>query len=262
MSEPVALRLPRFREVAIGTLDDLLRHVCVEQPCRHWIYRGVKDRSFRLVATLGRLQEYMSRQTDRDEIERAYLAGTHAALRPNDPNFPYDFALAAAAQHHGAPTRLLDWTKSPLIALYFAVEPKVAFDGTLIAANSDAAIYAAHCCPSFKDFRALQFPFGDEKLGSFAIEPPIASARVAVQQSVFTIAADATAPLEQQPSALVTEIIKFVLPQAIIDDAQRRLHRLGITRRMLFPDADGINSSLIADRALDEALAARCQVAA
>src|SRR2546422_6373760 len=40
----------------------------------------------------------------------------------------------AIAQHHGLPTRLLDWTYNPLVAAYFAVEEEVA--------ETDSAIYA------------------------------------------------------------------------------------------------------------------------
>ncbi len=60
------------------------------------------------------------------------------ALEPSIPDYEDHIAWLFLMQHHGMPTRLLDWTKSILVALYFVVSKYTSDDGELWAMYPDA----------------------------------------------------------------------------------------------------------------------------
>ncbi|WP_374131228.1 FRG domain-containing protein [Sphingomonas sp. 28-62-20] len=80
-----------------------------------WVFRGLGDVDFSLIPTIGRIPQYsLSR-------ELSVLASfrRRALQFANDAGFT-NWEYLALAQHHGVPTRLLDWTTNPLVAAYFA----------------------------------------------------------------------------------------------------------------------------------------------
>ena len=68
-----------------------------------------------------------------------------------------DWEWLALAQHHGLPTRLLDWTTNPLVAAYFAVEKEH---------NGDSAVYA-YRTRNFLNISDKPDPFKTKKFGKF-----------------------------------------------------------------------------------------------
>jgi hypothetical protein len=92
-----------------------------ERGTTSWVYRGLGDKSFELVPGVGRNGDYDPL------VERALLEifERRAVEFLNMGDFS-SWDTLALAQHHGLPTRLLDWTSNPLVAAYFAVvaEPK------------------------------------------------------------------------------------------------------------------------------------------
>lgn len=85
-------------------------------------YRGLSDADYRLETTLTRLGGPFT------ELERHLLRNFRKYARGVPDQFSSFWHLITIAQHHGLPTRLLDWTYSPFVAAHFATANHEQFD--------------------------------------------------------------------------------------------------------------------------------------
>lgn len=118
---------------------DYPTHLILHNPAQtHFLYRGIPDQEYALIPSLFRKQND-STDPQRMIENRTYLTwGNEKAIlqsfiqeASNYISLPTDQLLhwAEYAQHYGAPTRFLDWTSNPLVALYFACCNKKDCDG-------------------------------------------------------------------------------------------------------------------------------------
>jgi hypothetical protein len=163
----------------------------------------------------------------------------------------------ALMQHHGAPTRLLDWSTSPYVAAYFAVSHYQSNeDGALwcfcstTLRNAFTDKYRAHP-PAFEDDKAPQWYLDklDELQDSDAVLPLsfnyASSERVLAQQGKFTMS---FSPLRDQSTLIEGLGGDFVKKIIIPSDSKRefllRLRDINITAASLFPGVDGLGRSI------------------
>src|SRR5215203_143232 len=170
----------------------------------------------------------------------------------------------ALMQHHGAPTRLLDLTKSPYIASYFAFEfceekqdQNVAVWGFNIhyLKNRALSILSDEFGEALQESKNLinenlfeKIFYQNNKRLVFPVEPFRMNKRYSLQQSVFISTGISDVPLMDQLHFLGENmeqtVVKIEIPAACKKEALRELHQMNLHRASLFPDLDGYALSL------------------
>jgi hypothetical protein len=253
-----------IREVRVTSLGALIDHVTPSAPDpetgKHrdsGVYRGGSDASRGLLTSLDRLGGTSPAHTKRgleSHILRNFIRYSRAHLNPPPAN---EWELLFTAQHHGLPTRLLDWSYSPLVAAHFA---------TAEAGARDRAIWRlewqrVHRAFDFPDLALLiedleRLCGGDAGFSPFALfkrpsdarpfacmlEPPSLDARIIAQSAVFTLCSDTTRSFDTflEEHGLADALTRYVIPAADLERVRDQLDLVGMDERRLFPDLDGV----------------------
>jgi len=225
----------------ICSLPELLQRVVeLYTGSRFILFRGQRCQDWGLTPKIARTNFRVRYAGPTPEIEEKIfgefnrLAVPH--MGPRMISSPWD--QLALAQHHGLPTRLLDWSTNPMVGLWFAVEQPP-------EREQDAAVWA---------YEASEADFVKEEPSPFMIHrtvifrPHHHDSRIVAQSGWFT--AHRYQPESERFSSLERisarrpSLRKFVVPKQYFPSLRDDLARCGITRASLFPDLAGLCAHL------------------
>jgi hypothetical protein len=215
------------------------------------VFRGLARASFTNTSSLARLSG------DYPALERHLIRNFRKYAHQEAPG-PTEWDWMALGQHHGLPTRLLDWTFSPLVALHFA---------TASWPHDDAVLWAVDVAEAHRWLPgALRRAVDDE--GSllfttqllnrqaadvaeldrlrveepFALffEPPTLDARIANQAAVLSVIADARCHMQDWLRAHDGTCRAWRIPPTLKAEVRDRLDQANVNERVLLPGLDGL----------------------
>jgi hypothetical protein len=220
-----------------------------------FVYKGMCDARWTLSTTLMRLGG------NYHELEAHLLRNfkkyaTHSAVPTNS-----EWNWLAVAQHHGLPTRLLDWTYSPYVALHFATDNVELFD-------TDGVIWAVNFVKVHELLpRRLRTLLRRERSNSFAVETlgeaasnlaaleklshnefalffetPALDARIVNQYALFSLMSSPGTRLDEWLNKQGEDFARrIIIPADLKWETRDKLDQANITERVLFPGLDGLS---------------------
>lgn len=255
-----------IKTVTIRTLEEVMElfteQVYYEKEERYrsaFLYRGMPNSKFQLITSLER-----NCKGKKTELEKPILRNFAKYAIKDDPLLAGNvWRQMIVGQHHGLPTRLLDWTISPLTALHFATS------------GEDVSKMDKHDCVVWKiDYKELNSLLPElyqnmlkrenanlmsvdmlQKLvnciedydrdmkneAMLLVEPPSLESRIANQYSYFSIIPDAVDDIEEFLDHHTKNTVRYVIDKTIRWRIRDMLDQMNVNERILYPGLDGVS---------------------
>lgn len=222
-----------------------------------YAFRGLTDKDYKLESRLSR------HGGDFRKLEKHLLRNfkkyAHRSVVEKDSIWNW----LSVAQHYGLPTRLLDWTYSPFVAMHFATANLDSFDidGVIWAVNyveshrilpnklrdvldkEGANVFTVEMLfESIKSLEELEYLSDDPFVVFF--EPPSIDDRIVNQFAFFSLLSDSTVILNDWLKDRNDIWRKIVIPAGLKWEIRDKLDQANITERVLFPGLDGLSKWL------------------
>jgi hypothetical protein len=211
------------------TFKELHEHFQTYNP-QYCIYRGLSSIEHSLTTTLGRV--VLKEGDTHKAVEARSLRIFKERAIPFITTIPSnDWEWLALAQHHGLPTRLLDWTRNPLVALFFSVQT----DNN----NEQSAVYVLH--QRHQTIVNVEEHKNPLKMGGNSLRyiPSHVTQRIIAQNGLFTFhPGDPSRPFETD------DIDKIIIPAERRKIIKQELYRYGIHEASMFPGLDGLSGHI------------------
>lgn len=258
-----------IRTIRIETMEQLMELMSVQeyrpelQRYRDLhIYRGNANVEYKLSTSLSRTCKTLSRQLEMPMLQNF----TKYAVLEEPMIDGNVWKQMIVGQHHGFPTRLLDWSFSPLMALHFAtteqnLDNMDAHDAVVwridvhelhrnlpekyrnIMMKYSTTVFSVdmllEACDSIEQY--------DADMGSgnmLVIEPPSLDRRIISQYSFFSIVPSDMTDIVEFLNANTEQTIRYVIAKEIRWQIRDFLDHQNITERIVYPGLDGLSKWL------------------
>ena len=218
-----------------------------------FVFRGLQDAASDLSTSLTRLGG------DYADLERHLLRNFRKYAHSDIRNETF-WDWLALAKHHGLPTRVLDWTHSPFVALHFATATPASYEGDGVVWAVDYVRAAEHLpgplrailddegANSFTTWMVERAARSLAELEELAdgedfvlfLEPPSLDERIVNQYALFSLMSSPTAQLHEWLEARPELSRRIVVPAELKWEVRDKLDQANVTERVLFPGLDGI----------------------
>lgn len=251
------------REIVVQNLQELIAVLTQDdwQPSEskyrmNIAYRGLSTADYELETGLARLQDRSTAALE-EHLLRNFRKYAHRDAAPGDSIWNW----LSLAQHHGLPTRLLDWTFSPYIALHFATSDPRSYSRSgviwcvdYVAAHVllpeglgnrvkplDYGLFTTEILQAAAGTLARFDEYTDGSSGApLFFEPPSLDDRIINQSAVFSIMTGADESLARWFENHPEVCRKVVVPAKLKWAIRNHLDQANVTERVLFPGLDGL----------------------
>lgn len=249
-----------MKEIVIHSFDELQKVMFdgvweedIQRYRSNFVYRGVDNASYGLNSKLNRVCDF--KLDLEDSIIRNFKKYGYADL----VGYNSFWQTLALAQHYGLPTRLLDWTYSPLVAAHFCTENIDEYEHDAVIwcvdvgkvqeilpnelkvmlkesqSNTFTFDMLDKVAKDFKEFKELK----DEPFFIF-YEPSSLTDRIANQYALFSVVSDTSVSLTDLLPDDENICYKIIIPKEIKLEIRDKLDYINISERLIYPGLDGI----------------------
>lgn len=219
-----------------------------------YVYRGLNCATYPMQTSLMRLGG------DYAKLERHLLRNFRKYAHRNAAPGNSMWNWLAVAQHHGLPTRLLDWTYSPYIALHFATANLHHYDKDGViwcvnyvetnqylppkfksviqeeGSNAFTAEMLESVCSNLQELDSFQ-----EEPFTLFLEPPSLDERIVNQHALFSLMSGPAYRIDTWLDEHPKHYYKIIIPKTLKWEIRDKLDQANITERLLFPGLYGLS---------------------
>lgn len=218
-----------MNEIKVNSTSELFDKLLSFKNSRAWIFRGHQDAAWKLLPKAGR-PEFVNSYSRTINEKSIFESWKRYALHFLEKVPQNDLDWLTLAQHHGLATRLLDWTKTPLNAVFFAVNNNE---------ELEAAVYCLEIRTSEILPESVVDPFGVEGIKVFF--PKGMSARILSQRGLFIINDEPEVPLDDK---IGKRLHKIIIDRMALKEINDTLEFLGVNELSIFQDLNSLSDHL------------------